>query len=553
MKTTGKIYFILFALLMLFSCKTPKSQEHHYVDYQPYFDQTLKEFITTPSLKDARLDTLVQVLSNLRDEPYDFKDTLSIVQEFELNQGELIINVDLINEKLPIFDTFMVVKGFLMKDTRVNLLFPVISGSFKQELLSMADSMLNRQPTDSVTVQSTIPDTSAIMQTALQPGSLKDTIAAIEKTYYTREEILADTTRDLLDADATISNEFASTGWKIGDSIPYYQGFSNFVPDSSIMLKTEMVYVEIHDKAREVKQYPFEKLSQEVINKKTVTDKIIISDQVVFKHFYKDEEDIFMKMIKVQGGDFKIGSNEFDEDERPEHGLSVSNFLLGKYEVTNNVFCSFLNLLKCDSLGKVNRTRFIDTKSKYSKIFWDSYTRRYKVFSGYEKYPAINITWAGANKICKMMGGRLPSEAEWEYAAKGGAYAIRYYINENKSDFSYEHRFAGSNLMGEVGWFVDNSDGFCQMVGTLEPNRLGLFDMCGNVWEWCYDNYDKEYYQHNGDSHDPICLNGTGMRVNRGGSWSSDAMYCRITNRNFLDEFQCNPYLGFRLMKEWKK
>jgi len=314
-----------------------------------------------------------------------------------------------------------------------------------------------------------------------------------------------------------------------------------------------MVFIEIYDTSRQVRKYPLEQLTRETSEKKLVPDMQIISDQVVFRRFYKDEEDVFMKMARVQGGTFKMGSNEFDEDERPEYGLRVSDFLLGTFEVTNDVFCSFMNVLRCDSLGKVNRTRVVDWKSRFSKIYWDYSTGRYKVRSGYEKYPVVNVTWAGANLVCKHMGGRLPSEAEWEYAAKGGYYAIRYYTNADKTDYTYEHRFAGSNVMGEVGWFVDNSDGDCQMVGGFTPNRLGLFDMSGNVWEWCYDNYSRDFYNRNGDSSDPMCIISNGVRINRGGSWSSDAMYCRITNRNFLEEFQCNPYLGFRLMREWKK
>ncbi|HPR86314.1 MAG TPA: SUMF1/EgtB/PvdO family nonheme iron enzyme, partial [Prolixibacteraceae bacterium] len=105
----------------------------------------------------------------------------------------------------------------------------------------------------------------------------------------------------------------------------------------------------------------------------------------------------------------------------------------------------------------------------------------------------------------------------------------------------------------DVGWFVDNSDGSCQYKGSLMPNQLGIYDMCGNVWEWCYDNYDKEFYKRNSDSTDPECINGSGKRVNRGGSWSSDAQYCRITNRNYLDEFDYNPFLGFRMKIDWTK
>jgi formylglycine-generating enzyme required for sulfatase activity len=550
MKTTSRTYLIVvIALLMLFSCKTPK--EPRYVDYQPYFNQLQKEYVITPSLEGVKLDTVVQVLSNLREEIYTFKDTITVDQEFNYYEGELLIDINLINEKPLLFDTLMVVKGFLMRDSLVDLLFPVVSDSIRAELLSLTDSITKRQATNPQTINPTIPTTT---KQSVQPGnSSTQTISNVKKKYYSREDILADTKRDLFDADALITKIFATSGWKIGDSIPYYKGFSNSVPDSSVLFTTEMVYVPINDTASEVKQYPIEKLSKEIVEKKSVSDRSIFTEQVNFIHFFKDEEDAFMDMVRVQGGSFKIGSNEFDEDERPEYGLSVSNYLMGKYEVTNKIFCTLLNLLKCDSLGRVNHTKFIDWKSRYSKIYWETKTGRFKVREGFKDYPVVNVTWAAANKVCMEMGGRLPSEAEWEYAAKGGVYAIRYYTNQSKSDYAYEYRFAGSNTMSDVGWFVDNSDGYCVEVGQRAPNRLGLYDMSGNVWEWCWDNYSSEFYKHNSDSSDPVCLTSNGVRINRGGSWSSDAIYCRITNRNFSPEFECNPYLGLRLMREWRR
>jgi len=533
---------------MLFSCKTPK--EPRYVDYQPYFNQFQKEYVVTPSLDRVKLDTVVQVLSNLREETYNLKDTITIEQDFNFYEGELLVDINLINEKPMLFDTFMVVKGFLMKDSLVDLLFPVIPDSLKEELLSITDSITKKQSGNPQSAKKALPNTKSQDIQPVNP-SIKTTDIAKRK-YYSREDILADTRRDLFDADALISKVFASSGWKIGDSIPYYQGFTNSVPDSSILFTTEMAYVVVDDTARKVKQYPIDKLNKEIVERKSVTDRQIFTEQVSFIHYYKDEEDVFMDMVRVQGGSFKIGNNEFDEDERPEYGLNISNYLVGKYEVTNKIFCTLLNLLRCDSLGRVNHTKFIDWKSRYSKLYWDHKTGRYKVREGFKEYPVVNVTWAAANKVCMEMGGRLPSEAEWEYAAKGGVYAIRYYTNQSKSDYAYEFRFAGSNTMNDVGWFVDNSDGYCVEVGQRAPNRLGIYDMSGNVWEWCWDNYNNEFYKRNSDSSDPVCLTSNGIRVNRGGSWSSDAIYCRITNRNFSPEFECNPYLGLRLMREWK-
>jgi formylglycine-generating enzyme required for sulfatase activity len=117
------------------------------------------------------------------------------------------------------------------------------------------------------------------------------------------------------------------------------------------------------------------------------------------------------------------------------------------------------------------------------------------VLTGYEDYPVVNVTWQGAQIFCSILNGKQPSEAEWEFAARGGVYAIRSYTGINKDDFEYEYRFAGGNVMTERGWFVDNSYGRTHKVGMLKPNQLGIFDMCGNVWEWCYDKYNKDFYK----------------------------------------------------------
>jgi formylglycine-generating enzyme required for sulfatase activity len=552
MSIRNLLFFAGLFLLTIFACKTQK-QQHRYVDYQPYFDQTKKVFVKTPSSKNANLDTSVQILSNLREEVLKFEDTITFTQELELSSGELIIDIGEINEKPPIYDTFMVVKGFLFKDELVNSLFPVIPDSIKQELSNLTDSLSGKPTSDSLkNIGSQLPDSislSRVVNPIFQPVKIQP----VHKDFYTREEILSDTTRDLFDADTILNNLLSDIPWKKGDSIPYLKGFSKYQMDSMLLLQTDFAYVEIFDTSRAVKQYPLKKLIKEVTKKEMVHDQFVHSDKVVFKIFYKNEEDVFIDMVRVKGGSFKIGSNEFDDDERPQYGLNVSDFMIGKFELTNKLFCAFLNYIHCDSLGKINRLKVIDLNPRYSKIQCDTATGRFFVLKDYEEYPVINVTWAGASLFCKKLGGSLPSEAQWEYAARGGVYAVRYYTNQNRTDYDYEYRFAGSNTMGEVGWFVDNSDGYCQYKGSLKPNQLGLFDMSGNVWEWCYDNYNKDFYKHNGSSNDPICLTGSGIRVNRGGSWSSDAQYCRITNRNYLGEFDFNPYLGFRYEREWHK
>jgi hypothetical protein len=139
--------------------------------------------------------------------------------------------------------------------------------------------------------------------------------------------------------------------------------------------------------------------------------------------------------------------------------------------------------------------------------------------------PVENVSWNDVQEFIKKLNAmtgrsyRLPTEAEWEYAAR-----------EGKNNSSYE--YSGSNSLGSVAWYADNSGSQTHPVGQKSPNALGIYDMSGNVWEWCQDCYDSS------------CSN----RVNRGGSWGNSAAYCRVANRsNNSPDFRSYS-LGFRLV-----
>ena len=204
-------------------------------------------------------------------------------------------------------------------------------------------------------------------------------------------------------------------------------------------------------------------------------------------------------MVEVPAGKFIRGSVSGLDIERPMDTITLTkSFLMSITEITNLEFCEFLNQSGIDSSGKM-----ITVRNGLKSLLCASDTARsgrfnqgmvyngteWQPVAGFEYYPAIYINWYGADEYCRWKGGRLPTEAEWEYAAGGAKPEPDKYAGTN--DFSE---------LGEYAWFNENSDGQSKPVGNKKPNELGLYDMLGNVNEWCSDWFGKYYYQISRDS-----------------------------------------------------
>lgn len=193
-------------------------------------------------------------------------------------------------------------------------------------------------------------------------------------------------------------------------------------------------------------------------------------------------------------------------EEQPAHEVCVDGFYMGKYEVS---------------------------QGEYEKIIEHNPSR----FKG-DNYPAEKISWLGTqifiHKLNEKSGKnfRLPTEAEWEYAARSGG---------------KDEMYAGSNSINSVAWYSANSGDSTQQVGTKSPNGLGLYDMSGNVWEWCSDYYGKEYYATSPKNNPQGPIEGPN-RVARGGSWSLDAPYSRTAFRFWYNPASHYGAIGFRLI-----
>ena len=240
-----------------------------------------------------------------------------------------------------------------------------------------------------------------------------------------------------------------------------------------------------------------------------------------------------LEWVNVSGGTFQMGSNEGYSNELPIHNVTLSSYEITKYEITNGQYCEFLNNIGCNSNGSYNGTKYIDMDNSDSQI---NYTGgQFVPESGITDFPVIRVSWYGSNAFARWAGGRLPTEAEWEFAARGG---------NNSNGYIY----SGSNTVGEVAWYGGNSGNNTHQVGTKATNELGIHDMSGNVWEWCNDWYGSDYYS-SSPSNNPQGPSSGVYRVGRGGCWYSDYDFCLVATRGWLNPGFTSQTGGFRVAR----
>ena len=222
-------------------------------------------------------------------------------------------------------------------------------------------------------------------------------------------------------------------------------------------------------------------------------------------------EKLIANMVKVEGSTFTMGAtpeqgNDAYEYERPAHQVTLSDYYIGRYEVTQKEWQAVMG-------------------DNPSKFYGDNLP---------VDYVSCNDCQDFINKLNQLTGlkFRLPTEAEWEFAARGGKQSKGY-------------KYSGSDNIGVVAWYTGNSGGKTHQVGTKEPNELGIYDMSGNVWEWCGDWYGS--YSSSAQTN-PTGPSSGSYRVLRGGSWYNNAGYCRVSNRSSNYPSYRNDYFGFRVV-----
>jgi formylglycine-generating enzyme required for sulfatase activity len=252
-------------------------------------------------------------------------------------------------------------------------------------------------------------------------------------------------------------------------------------------------------------------------------------------------------MLLIPGGSYQMGSSNDPELKRTGHPETIKSFYLAKYEVTLEEFEQFIDATHyetdADKAGgsMVLIDKHMETKSG---INWKCDANG-KLRSGFEyTHPVIHVSWNDAVAYCQWLSQktgltyRLPTEAEWEYAARGV---------KNSSYFSAGSNMIGNDPMDEAAWTSSNSADRTHPVGQKKANELGLHDMIGNVWEWCQDKYQ---YMPNNRNFVQSGDNGY-ARACRGGSWESTPANLHVTFARFTTQAsRCGSDIGFRVVRE---
>jgi formylglycine-generating enzyme len=245
---------------------------------------------------------------------------------------------------------------------------------------------------------------------------------------------------------------------------------------------------------------------------------------------------IGMELAFIKGGCYEMGDSVGDGDtnERPVHEVCVSDFYIGKYDVTNDQFKKF--------------------RPEHNSGSYEGFNLND------DNQPVVNVSWENAVDFAKWLSERtgqkyrLPSEAEWEYAARAGTKTSRFWGNNPDEACKYANV---ADITAKKKWprwtvfFCDDGFSVSSPVGSFKPNGFGLYDMLGDVWQWCEDVYESRAYAKL-PQNNPVYEGVGESRVIRGGGWSNGPMGIRSSHRVGLTPSFGHHALGFRLVRDVK-
>jgi formylglycine-generating enzyme required for sulfatase activity len=316
------------------------------------------------------------------------------------------------------------------------------------------------------------------------------------------------------------NKEISGLRKEIEDKEITYIDESQSLKQKIFLLEAELHVERSTKKSKKNNQKVNKKLKNELVSTKKSLDSLLKNDT-----FFKTGKSMIIKkegrpkieLVDIEGGTFIMGSPDFEKSrgsDENQHKVTLSDFRISKYEITFEMYDAY-----CDSVGLV----------KPDDNGWGRGNR-----------PVINITWREAYNFAQWMGGRLPTEAEWEYVARAnGKFAFG---NANCLSVR-EGNFDGTSELMRCG--DETKKSMTIPVGSCEPNAFGVHDMFGNVYEWCSDWYGVYSLGTTVDPEGPVS---GGNRVNRGGGWANSASTCRAASRESSSvDFKGNR-IGFRVV-----
>ena len=269
-------------------------------------------------------------------------------------------------------------------------------------------------------------------------------------------------------------------------------------------------------------------------------------DSIVFYKPVVENPASSIQTVLIPAGTFLMGSPESEvsrDANETQHPVTLTAFRMSKYEITNTQYAAFLNAKSIGSNGIYATAGYGTQNLIYAHSWGLTYSgTQWVPVTGYENAPVINVTWYGATEYATYIGGTLPTEAQWEYACRAGTTTP---FNTGTCLTNTDANYNWGDPYMTCTNTVTTSPGKTQTVGTYAPNAYGLYDMHGNVWEWCADWYGT--YPTTAQTNPTGTTTGS-IRVIRGGGWGDDAQYCRSAIRSDGYPNDYGDGIGFRVV-----
>ena len=269
-------------------------------------------------------------------------------------------------------------------------------------------------------------------------------------------------------------------------------------------------------------------------------------DSIVFYKPVVENPASSIQTVLIPAGMFLMGSPESEVNRytnETQYPVTLTAFRMSKYEITNAQYAAFLNAKSIGSNGIYATAGYGTQNLIYAHCWGLTYSgTQWVPVTGYENAPVINVTWYGATEYATYIGGTLPTEAQWEYACRAGTttpFNTGNFLTNLQANYNWEYPYNGGTNT------VTNSPRKTQTVGTYAPNAYGLYDMHGNVWEWCADRYGT--YPTTAQTNPTGTTTGS-SRVIRGGCWSDYAQNCRSACRYSTGPYNHGSIIGFRVV-----